>query len=152
MRFSEFLSQSKKTFISAPIELKIFFFFSLLVSLIAFVIQIFCSKHFIESIIPITGWSLPISYPNCVIVCSALLFVPIKKNLIFVRNILIFLLLINIVAEAYQFLSLEKADFVNPNPYLRMSEWRPLWVFIIPSFWIFVLLSPRIKRYCTAAE
>ena len=136
----------KKSLFASPIELKIFISFSFLVFILDIILDTIGSKELKESIIPITGWSISSPYSTCAMI--GFLFVSgLTKNAFWIRNLLILMLTTSIIFGVISFIG-SGGEYYSTNPYLRVSQWRPIWTMVIPAFWILVLFSPRIKKYC----
>jgi hypothetical protein len=136
----------KKSFFASPIELKIFISFSFLVLILDIILNTFGSKELKESIIPITGWNMSTFYSTCAII-GFFFILGLARNAFRIRNILILMLIFIILFGIYSFTESNGA-YYSPNPYLSVSQWRPIWTMAIPALWILVLFSPRIKKYC----
>jgi len=136
----------KASFQAAPIELKIFFLFSVLVSLIDIYLSFIGPRELKESLLPFTGWQISGGYFLCAIF-GFILILGYSTKPSFTRNIILFLLCNSIFWGTISFITSIGADSFN-NPYLTVSAWRPIWTIAIPAIWIAILLNPRINRYC----
>jgi hypothetical protein len=139
-----FLRQiKKKPWKTAPKTLIALFLFSLLIVIADAVIRLNEYKALRESIIPATGWvsgSMYLFITLMTFLCFVKPTIRGRKALILVFFIIMIEGLIAIV------LSLLTEDY--ENPYLMVNKWRPIWSFLIPGFWISVLLSSSVKNYC----
>jgi len=143
---SSLFPSMKKSFFASPIELKIFILFSILVLILDLVLNSFISKELKESIVPITGWTMSAFYSTCAII-GFFFILGLARNAFRVRNLLLLMLISIVIFGAISFIGSNGA-YYSSNPYLRVSQWRPIWTMAIPAFWILVLFSPRIKKYC----
>jgi hypothetical protein len=126
-------------FAAAPVELQAYFIFATL-AIIGWAVAFFGPKSLKEAIIPYTGWVPGENYLFTYLPAHALVFAktPSRRAFIMCRFAIVAILLIGIFG-GYQ------PNF--GNPYLKISQWQPIWTMIIPAIWIMVLLSPRMRRF-----
>ena len=130
----------------APAELLAFLGFSIAVVALDFGIESF-APAFHEESLQYTGWVGSMIYASGAIICTAVFVKRTARS----RIILIGYLGFFAVWEAFNFLtSFGPND--SDNPYIRVSPYRPIWTVLIPLLWMLVLLSPRVKRYCTGTR
>ena len=130
----------------APIELWLFGFFALIVTLIDFGSTLLGFTKFRETIIPLTGWLPCMAYMFSFYPVISLILKLKIKNAIIMRNVIIVNLFLGI-AYGSKDIFINDLNYYN-NPYLDVSKWRPFWTMIIPFVWILIMFSPRIKKYC----
>jgi hypothetical protein len=132
-----------KQFLAAPLELRIYAVFSILVSLTSLALPIFGPRKLWEALVPFTGWSPAIGYLFGLYFTLALIYTKIPA----------WRLRIGVLAPlALQMLfgwqEMSKAPTLNlNNPFLTVSPWRPIWTIALPAMWMVVMLSPRITRF-----
>lgn len=155
-----------KVFLAAPLELRAFVIFSLVVTILGFALPVFGLKKQLAAIMPFTGW-LPTSCYLFGLICAfsiiytkfpPLLLTPDKKSMahralyhIYTKSAwLLRLGLIAVLAVQIVFglLVEDKLPANNfGNPYLTVSPWRPVWTVFIPAMWIAILLmAPQNRR------
>jgi hypothetical protein len=139
-----FLQQIKRIpWKTAPKGLFALFLFSLLIVIADAVIRLNEYKALRESLIPATGWVSGSMY----LFIALMTFFFFLKPTIRGRKALILVFIIIMIEGLFAIvLSLLTEDF--ENPYLMVNKWRPIWSFLIPGFWISVLLSSSVKNYC----
>ncbi len=130
-------------FLAAPLELKVFATFSVVVTILGFALPVFGPKNFWEAVLPFTGWSPNIGYSFGLFFTFALIYT--KFPLWLGRLGIIAPLALQII---FGLLVMDKLPANNfGNPYLTVSPWRPIWTVVIPALWIAILFSPRVKRF-----
>jgi len=130
-------------FLAAPLELKAFAIFSVVVSILGFALPVFGPKNLWEAIVPFTGWSPNIGYVFGLFFTFALIYThaPLWR----LRFGIIAPLALQI---SFGLLLMDKLPANNfSNPYLTVSPWRPVWTVVIPALWIAILLLPRMGRF-----
>ncbi len=136
-------------FLAAPLELKCYAFFSAVITIFS-VLLIFLPK-INRAIVPITGWLPALGYMFGIYFIYALIFLKsMKANRIKFRTTLISFLIMHILFGLFNLLSYNGNNF--SNPYLTISKWQPVWTILIPLFWIVLLLSSRVTRFCKLTE
>lgn len=135
----------KIAFSQAPIELKILFYFSSLISIFNLFILFFGLEQLKLKLIPFTGWGLGHFYFNLTIFTFVLIVTKIPKK-IWLRNLAVIALLTPIAIDAYYFYFL-RGPQESENPFLTVSELRPIWQVYIPLIWVAVLLTPRVSKF-----
>ncbi len=132
-----------KKFKNLPTLLKYYLGFSLIVTVIFYIIQYFF-KDVNAILVPYVGW-LPASvYMFCI--CTILPFLFTKSYqkgfswIIFSQVIGLLLFMTFGISDFYS-----AKGYEGNNPYLIVSEYRFIWAFVIPSIWIILL----IKSYLT---
>ena len=147
----DFFEKIATRILKTPIELIIFSLFSFSVFIFSIVVDNFCSNSFRESIIPYTGWNIDRAYSISWFFSFIIIFSSKKNNrLLMLYFGLIFQLFISIV---FGFFDLHRINGENfGNPYLIVSSFRPIWTIIVPAFWILILITPRIRRFCKGTD
>jgi hypothetical protein len=96
------------------------------------------------NLMPYGGWMPSMFYMFAIPGCAALLSSGTRRS----RLGLVGMMGIAVLFGLYEWW----ADAGEPdfgNPYLIVSPYRPIWTVLVPLFWMGVLLSPRIKQYCS---
>lgn len=93
----------------------------------------------------ITGWGASTGYMFSIYFVFVLILVPVFRWRTF-RFAIVAILLMTMAFGIYNLCRNHGPDF--GNPYLTISLWQPLWTLVLPAFWIAVLHSPRIKKFC----
>lgn len=127
-----------------PIELKIYIIFCILVSLISRILTA-VNREVWEKFIPFTGWSADSPY------FSSLLF----SIFVFFQKTHFRFNIYKIIASSFLILyiyhgiqGIRNYDGVSyNNPYLEVSQYRFVWVILIPVFWISVFVITAIVRH-----
>ena len=135
-------------FSAAPLELRIFATFSVLITIFGLVLPILGPKHLWEVIVPFTGWNPALGYMFGLFFTFALVFS--TSPLWVLRLGSITPLAMQIIVGLLEMAKPHANNF--HNPYLTVSPWRPVWTVIIPALWIVLLLSPRISRFGKAPD
>ena len=126
-----------------PLEIKAFILFSTLVSIIGISLPEI-SRETYEKIITFTGWIIYSPYPNILILYFLYIFFNTQMSTILLKISMIVLFSISMYS-GYQGMKLRQAETYN-NPYLTVSEYRYIWIYIIPIFWtLIILFSPILK-------
>ena len=126
-----------------PLETKAFILFSTLVSIIGISLPEI-SRETYEKIITFTGWIIYSPYPNILILYFLYIFFNTQMSTILLKISMIVLFSISMYS-GYQGMKLRQAETYN-NPYLTVSEYRYIWIYIIPIFWtLIILFSPILK-------
>lgn len=134
----------------APLELKLFYLFSFLVSLLS-IVFIFLPHNFSDTIIPVTGWLPAMIYINASIFATPLLFRRSNVRLKKVHRLGVLGLLILSVIRGLMDMKYYNNVYVD-NPYLFISQWRPVWTIIIPLVWMVLLSFDRVTIFCQKEE
>ncbi len=145
-RLSSIWSSFSSNFKTAPFELQSFFVFCFLVTIFGFFIQPFLPVNIQGNIIPITGGNM--AGPYCFnLIITGIFFINLKRGyrITNMHHDNIFMLLIRIGLGLIDLFTWKGGFEANPN--LFRSPVRPIWTIVIPIIWIFVLLSPKIKKY-----
>ena len=135
-------------FSAAPLELRAFAVFSVLVAILGTALPIFGPKHLWEAIVPFTGWTPALGYMFGLFFTFALIYM--KSPLWVLRFGIIAPLVLQIIFGLLMMAMSPAKNF--GNPYLTVSPWRPVWTVAIPALWIALLLSPRISRFGKAPD
>ncbi len=146
LNYSTYLQRLRYYFSIAPMELKVFFAFSIITVLTYLIVILFFSSILSESIKPIVGNNIFIPY---LLTCSFIAESMAGKSFLHpnLRSnyTLIIFLLIYTAFKIYDFVAWNGEDLGNSS--IINTEWQLVWTILIPAFWILVLLSPRIKKY-----
>lgn len=146
LNYSTYWQRLRYYFSIAPVELKVFFVFSLIVALTDIIDTFFLSSILSESIKPIVGNSTLIPYLLTFgfiaesMAGKSFLHPNLRSN-----YTLIIFLLIYTAFKIYDFVAWNGEDLGNPS--IINTEWQLVWTILIPAFWVLVMLSPRIKKY-----
>jgi hypothetical protein len=165
--------------LKAPLELRAFAVFSVLVSVLHISLPFIGPKHFREFVVPITGWMPGIGYMFGLYFTFALVFMrppqgnphpivladawnpwlskffrrlrqrQLTRPYSFLRAGFVAPLLLQIFFGYFAAMIYNGVDY--GNRYLRVSPWQTLWTMWIPALWILVLFSPRMNRFCRRA-
>lgn len=127
-----------------PIEIKIYILFCVLVSIISHIIPAF-SRETWEKFIPFTGWSSSSPYMSSL---SIVIFLFFEKNhyRFNMYKIMASVLLILYIQHGIQEIWNYEGISYN-NPYLEVSEYRFVWVILIPALWILFFIFSTIVRH-----
>lgn len=138
--------KSEESYSEVPFVLKALLLFSLLTVAIDFYLNLFGPSEIKETIIPYTGWSLSTSYSFVAI--TLFFFISGQATKPFMsRNVIGLTLTLSIIFGVANFIyTFGHEDF--GNPYLVVSQWRPIWTVLIPAIWISLLYTPRVRKYC----
>lgn len=138
--------KSEESYSEVPFVLKALLLFSLLTVAIDFYLNLFGPSEIKETIIPYTGWSLSTTYSFVAI--TLFFFISGQATKPFMsRNVIGLTLTLSIIFGVANFIStFGHEDF--GNPYLVVSQWRPIWTVLIPAIWISLLYTPRVRIYC----
>ncbi len=155
MNLSNIFSDTKKAFNQAPLELRLFAFFSILATLFRLVIAFTPKEILLEKIIPFTGtgWSPGIQYYIfSLIFTTRLIFFNGKGNPSTLKFGIVFILSICIFLGIQGQFDLK--DMQNStNPYLRISKYNFIWTILIPVLWsLIILFSPNINKFCDTLQ
>jgi hypothetical protein len=137
-------------FSAAPLELKLFYLFSFLVSLLS-IGAILLPHDFSEAIIPVTGWLPATIYIIALIVATPLIFRGSNIRLKKIHRLGVLGLLILSVIRGLVEMKYYNNTYVD-NPYLFISQWRPVWTIVIPLIWMVLLSSNSITIFCNKEE
>jgi hypothetical protein len=158
-----------KDFLAAPLELRVFAIFSLVVTILGLALPILGPKHLLEYIIPFTGWNPALGYMSGLIMSFSIIYIyakfpplllPSDKQSMAHRALhhlytksVTWLLRLGLIAPlavqiVFGLLYDDKLPDNNfGNPYLTVSPWRPVWTVLIPALWIAILLmAPQNRR------
>lgn len=146
LNYSTYWQRFRYYFSIAPMELKVFFAFSIIAVLTYFITIFFLSSIIGESIKPLVGngiinpYLLTIGFIAESMATKSFLHPNLRSN-----YTLIIFLLIYTTFKIYDFVAWNGEDLENPS--IINNEWHMVWTILIPGFWILVMLSPRIKKY-----
>ena len=135
-------------FSAAPLELRVFATFSVLVTILGVALPIFGPKQLWEAIVPFTGWTPGLGYMFGLFFTFALIY---SKSPPFALRFGIIAPLVLQIIFGLLMMAMSPAKNFG-NPYLTVSPWRPVWTVAIPALWIALLLSPRISRFGKAPD
>jgi hypothetical protein len=132
-------------FFAAPLELSIFTVFCILVTL--FILVSFFSKDLNVTTLPTTGGFIGLFvYSVSLFSISKILF---RRNIDDRPKLLLRIVALLLIIIVYGFFTLPSSNYNDfGNPYLKRSTLRPLWTIVLPTIWIMVLFSARIKKFC----
>ncbi len=138
--------QFQQNFLLAPLELKAFVVFTFVAAVFGFFVVDLLPKSVVETLIPVTGWVPFMSYAHpCMFVLMSLATKFYNGKFMRGHYIPILFLALNIY-HGYVGMTLWQG-VEHSNPYLRVSEWRPVYAIVLPLCWIIVLLSPRVTKF-----
>ncbi len=134
-----------RKFRQAPIEIQIFAIFSAFVTLFGYTIVFF--KEINEKIIPYTGWGISTTYSFALIFVYSYIFGYSGKRISLNRlKISVFLFMAIHMLAGFSGITESSGRKFETNPYLAVSEYRYVWVLIVPLFWILLFaFSPNLK-------
>jgi hypothetical protein len=152
-------------FQAAPLELKGYAIFAVLVSVGGFLLSILGLlssrgslpglRGIIDSVVPIVGWSASSTgymftlFFAFMLICQRL---PNWRAMRFFIAMLLLMSSIFDVTTAIRTGNRAHSGAPGSNPYLTVSPWRGVWVCGVPVLWIAVLHSPRVRRFCEPLE
>lgn len=139
----------RNNYFLTPIEFKVFAIFTFAATLCYFFERTLLPQSIREQIIPITGWSPFHDYPMLFLFIMMSLGINSRPLLINKWQFIPIALLAVSIYHGYVGMTMWHG-VEHSNPYLRISEWRPLYAIILPSLWILILLSPRVAKFYTA--
>lgn len=146
LNYSTYWQRFRYYFSVAPVELKIFFSFSLIVALTDFIDTFLFSNTLSESLKPFVGNSIFIPYLlTCGFITESMAAKSFLHPNLRSNYTLIIFLLIYTAFNIFDFVTWDGEDLGNPS--IINNEWQLVWTILIPGFWILVMLSPRIKKY-----
>ena len=135
---------------AAPIELKAFCLFATIVTILS-ILLLFANSNLRRSIVPITGLPFAIGYSFGLYFIYAVIFSSNKSiRRIKIRYGILMPLVLSILLGGFNLLNYNTQNF--GNPYLTISKWQPIWTILIPLFWIILLMSKRVTRFCLATS
>lgn len=127
-----------------PIEIKIYILFCVLVSIISHIIPAF-SRETWEKFIPFTGWSSSSPYMSSL---SFVIFLFFEKNHFRFNMYKTISSVFLILYIFYGIQGIRNYDGISyNNPYLEVSEYRFVWVILIPALWILIFVISAIIRH-----
>ena len=155
-----------KEFLAAPLELRVFAIFSLVVTILSIALPILGPKHLAEYIIPFTGWNPALGYMPGLIMSFSIIYMkfpplllpPDKQSMVhralhhlYTKSVPWLMRLGLIAPLAVQIVFGLLVDDKLPdnnfgNPYLTVSPWRPVWTVVIPALWIAILIMAPQNR------
>ncbi|PWA06906.1 hypothetical protein [Flavobacterium psychrotolerans] len=146
---NEILKEVKVKIKNSPLDLKLLFLFSFLMTIASIYIHLGSNKDLYRSIIPYTGWSPGQEY------LSLLFFIPffsqnitnLQKSIILTRRLSAALLGISLISGIIFWTLVSPEDYTNPNPYLRYDSLTPIFTIALPLFWILILGGFQLKDY-----
>ena len=139
--------QILKKFNQAPFELKAFAIFSILITLLSFVLPAVLAKDIWEKTIQYTGWSPASTYMFCMVLIFSSIYLSKNPKHISPKWGIVALLTLQIYSGLQRQLLVDNKS-TTTNPYLMVSEYQYIWTILVPAFWILIiLLSPNIKRF-----
>ena len=130
-------------FSAAPLELRIYAVFSILVTLLGIALPMVGPRKLWEAVVPFTGWSPALGYMFSLYFTLALIYTKIPA---WTLRIGVFApLTLEILFGLRELSAAPTPNF--GNPFLTVSPWRPVWTIVLPAIWMGVVLSPRITRF-----
>lgn len=146
LNYSTYWQRLRYYFSSAPLELKVFFAFSLIVAFTDIIDTFLLSSIISESIKPLVGNGIINPYLlTCGFIAESMAGKSFLHPNLRSNYTLIIFLLIYIAFKIYNFVAWNGEDLGNPS--IINNEWHLVWTILIPAFWVLVMLSPRIKKY-----
>jgi hypothetical protein len=143
---SDIWSRPADAYSEVPFVLKTLLLFSIVTVAADFYLNLFGPIEVKKAVMPYTGWSLSTTYAFVVIILSFFMTGYAKKPF-YTRNGIAFIFVIGIVfGLANVVYTFGREDF--GNPYLVVSQWRPIWTILIPAIWVALLYTPRVSKYC----
>lgn len=140
--WSSFLSN----FSIAPIDLKAFLVFCFIIPISGLVVQFAFPKEITDTIIPVTGWNMGLLYGfNLIITVGPMRNPNGRKGVLTMQYGNCLLLAIMLLFGVTDLVTYNGG--YEGNPYLSHSPLRWIWTIATPTFWMLIILSPRIKNY-----
>ena len=127
-----------------PPALFLYLIFVIIVTIFNIVTGFFGPENLREALMPITGWDMSTCYMFSVffvVTCC-------RYPSLGARSTILAFLWLTVLFGVIDILLPWRKDFYDPNPYLRVSPWRPLWTIVIPIVWIIILRTRRITEFC----
>lgn len=138
-----FWSSFRSALVEGPLALRAFCVFSLAVVLAE--VGLLFADELRTAVIPHTGWVPSMAYAFGFFM--ALMLVAAERS----RRQLFWLSAALVIYMVFQGSTMiGRIGVEESNPYLRVSWWRPIWVLVIPAFWIVVLWSRSVRDYLKA--
>ena len=135
---------------AAPIELKAFCLFATIVTILS-ILLLFANSNLRRSIVPITGLPFAIGYSFGLYFIYAVIFSNNRGvQKIKIRYGILIPLALSILLGGFNLLNYNTHNFGNTYP--TISKWQPIWTILLPLFWIILLLSKRVTRFCLATS
>lgn len=138
--------QLQQNLLLAPIELKAFVLFTFVATIFGFFVVDLLPKSVVETLIPLTGWTPFMSYAYpCMFVLMSLATKSFSGKFMRGHYIPIIFLALNIYQGYVGIATWQGVE--HTSPYLRVSEWSPLYAIVLPLLWLIILLSPRVTKF-----
>jgi len=142
------LRRIREAVVAAPQVLLAYIIFAVVVTFTDFGLHLLAPESLQARLVPYTGWIASMCYAFTIFIAFMLVFQHKVRR--FVRLGISFQLLLQIAYGVHKILQMGGETF--GNPYLTISPWQCVWTIVLPSFWIIVLHSPRMNRYCRQAN
>ena len=127
-----------------PIEIKIYILFCIVAFLVSRILPT-ASRETWEKLIPFTGWSAVSPYMSSL---SFVIFLFFEKNHFRFNLYKIISSVFLILYIYYGIQGIWNYDGISyNNPYLEVSEYRFVWVILIPALWILIFVISAIVRH-----
>ena len=141
---TDFFKRLREGFSAAPLELRAYAMFSVLVTVIGVGIPFLGLARLEEAIVPYTGWTPALGYMFGLFFTFHLIYTKTRPC----RSLpgVIAPLLLQIAFGLFDMRFRHVLNYPG-NPMLVISPWRPVWTVVIPAIWIAILLSPRLRRF-----
>jgi hypothetical protein len=146
-------STTKKDSLAIPVELRIYFIFSIVVSLLSILIPMF-SLALWEKITPSFGWIPAAGYMFSLFLIYALIYnKSIKEKKDQVRKAIIKMMAMQICYGVVSLLiNTASSGTQSQNPYLSAHWFLPVWTILVPAGWIIIFKSGRVTRFCQLSD
>jgi hypothetical protein len=128
----------------APYVLLAYTAFVVIVVFADFLILPWMPESFFAHLFPYTGGSVARPYAFTLFFACMLIFEQERRANM--RKAIMVILLSGLVFGIYKLSNFNRPNF--GNPYLTISLWQPLWTTALPLFWILLLFTPKMNRYC----
>ena len=129
-----------------PWALRLFALFSILVTALDFGLLVIGPRNWREAILPLAGW-----VPSAPYVMSLYFALMLGSGRSRNRSFRFAIVAILALGVAFGLVIVALALASGPeqtNPYLGGDPAIAVWVCLIPTLWILVLSSPRVRSYC----
>ena len=132
-----------------PLDIKLFFVFSCLITLASWYLELDANKSLRELTIPYTGWQFGMHYDFSVffIPLGLLTFKKPNNTIVFLRLFLVSGMLLQLIDGFQDWFSITPEDYISTNPYLRYDKMRPIYTIILPLFWVLVIIGSLLNSY-----
>ena len=126
-----------------PVGIILLLVFSLLSSVYAAFYLVFASEEHRDLVVPHVGWIGHFLYVY--VLAMSVMLVTRPANKLRLGLVIVFVLLLTY--GLYSLITMSN-DQDYGNPYLTYGAFRPIWEIALPLFWIAVLSSKSVRKFC----